>query len=1056
MIVRDEAHVIGETLDSVAPHIDHWVIVDTGSTDATIQTVRSHMAALGIEGELHERPWRDFGANRTEALELCRGKADYAWVVDADDLVAGELDLSGLTADSYILRYGEDFRYWRKQVFRDGLRWRYEGVVHEYPRCLDPATEERLEGDYHLESRRLGARSRAADKYERDCRLLEEALERNPDDERAQFYLGQSYFDAGEHRQALEAYTRRAEMGGWDEEVFYSLLRRASCLTLLDEPWEAALSAYLEAWQSRPGRAEPLYEIAHHYRLSDDFALGHLFAKRAAEIPFPDADSLFVGADVYRWRAQDELAICAYYLGRHEESFEISTDLLGGTGLPEGERERVEANRDFCVPHLEEERGEYPAEIVARLAERVAAASELPDVTLTITACRRPALFERTVNSFFRCCTDLERIGRFVCVDNGSAEVDRARMRELYPFFEFVLTDPEAERHPDSMNRILELVESPHWLHLEDDWQFFWRGPYVERALAVLADDEAIAQVAFNRNYGETLADRGIAGGEVRRTSREGARYRVHTHLDPSTPAWEEYLDSLPAGVMTAAYWPHFTLRPSMMRTEAIAEVGRFEPGAGHFELEFAGRYAEAGLETAFFDEINCLHIGRLTSEDAGGPAPSAYELVGDGSHPARPRTVETESVVDERLEIAVINLDRRPDRWQSFQDAVRAAAGPAFAERCVRFEAVDGAALRDTPEIRHLFRGNDFAFRRGIVGCALSHIALWRAGAAKDDGELLLIFEDDARPGERFDRELATLCAELRGERAGFDLALLGYFPNEPGGGEAPDQAGSRLRPMRWERHLGGSWAYVVSPQGARRLLELVERDGVQNGIDTFKMLHGSELEALECDPPLVSAPLALAGSGIDSDIQDDFESLPGGARELAQLAPSLMVGELRLDVEPPWPCVGATIAADGEGLRLVVRTAGESPDGEPALLDYLVSLDERLDVAGVEFLANGADGPSPNGSARVGGIAVDGGRLYLDGAAEPSGGHRFVLLGADDALLAASPAFRLVDGGEETCGGLVRRDDELVISFGVGGRAAGLARLDADEALGMLEPCR
>ena len=45
MIVRDEAHVVRETLDSVAPHIDHWVVVDTGSTDETIETVRDHMRA---------------------------------------------------------------------------------------------------------------------------------------------------------------------------------------------------------------------------------------------------------------------------------------------------------------------------------------------------------------------------------------------------------------------------------------------------------------------------------------------------------------------------------------------------------------------------------------------------------------------------------------------------------------------------------------------------------------------------------------------------------------------------------------------------------------------------------------------------------------------------------------------------------------------------------------------------------------------------------------------------------------------------------------------------
>jgi glycosyltransferase involved in cell wall biosynthesis len=70
MIVKNEAHIVHETLDSVAPYISSWVIVDTGSHDGTQDLIANHMARLGIPGELHERPWRNFGHNRTEALTL--------------------------------------------------------------------------------------------------------------------------------------------------------------------------------------------------------------------------------------------------------------------------------------------------------------------------------------------------------------------------------------------------------------------------------------------------------------------------------------------------------------------------------------------------------------------------------------------------------------------------------------------------------------------------------------------------------------------------------------------------------------------------------------------------------------------------------------------------------------------------------------------------------------------------------------------------------------------------------------------------------------------------
>src|SRR6202012_2503092 len=105
-IVKTEAHIVAETLDSVAPYISSWVVVDTGSTDGTQDVIRKHMARLGIPGELHARPWRNFGDNRTEALDLAQDHGDYIWVIDADDIVVGTPDFTRLSADIYRMRLG--------------------------------------------------------------------------------------------------------------------------------------------------------------------------------------------------------------------------------------------------------------------------------------------------------------------------------------------------------------------------------------------------------------------------------------------------------------------------------------------------------------------------------------------------------------------------------------------------------------------------------------------------------------------------------------------------------------------------------------------------------------------------------------------------------------------------------------------------------------------------------------------------------------------------------------------------------------------------------------
>ncbi len=87
-----------------------------------------------------------------------------------------------------------------------------------------------------------------------------------PENERSWFYLGQSYFDAGNYAESRRAYAQRATMGGWDEEVAYSLLRVGRCEQALDAPEERIVAAFLRAYEARPTRAEPLYHLALYFR----------------------------------------------------------------------------------------------------------------------------------------------------------------------------------------------------------------------------------------------------------------------------------------------------------------------------------------------------------------------------------------------------------------------------------------------------------------------------------------------------------------------------------------------------------------------------------------------------------------------------------------------------------------------------------------------------------------------------------------------------------------------------------------------------------------------
>jgi hypothetical protein len=112
----------------------------------------------------------------------------------------------------------------------------------------------------------------------------------------------------------------------------------AESMSRLGEPWPDVLDAYLRAWEFRPTRAEPLYAIAARYRTEQRYQLGHLFAQRAADMALRDEDVLFVDADVYRWRAIDEQAVCASWIGKHEESFTLCRRLLARPDIPDDDR----------------------------------------------------------------------------------------------------------------------------------------------------------------------------------------------------------------------------------------------------------------------------------------------------------------------------------------------------------------------------------------------------------------------------------------------------------------------------------------------------------------------------------------------------------------------------------------------------------------------------------------------------------------------------------------------------------------------------------------------
>jgi glycosyltransferase involved in cell wall biosynthesis len=314
MIVRNEAAIIRRCLESVKPHIDRWVICDTGSTDTTPDIVQETLA--GVPGTLHRESWVDFGHNRTSAMNHARGQAHYHLLLDADMTLKVNGDFrEKLTADAFLLRHEGELDYWVERLVSDRHEWRFASPIHEYIESAEPTARAKL---YELSVVHYHDGSRK-NKYEQDVRLLKGTVEADPTNARHVFYLAQSYRDVGNLPQAIEWYEKRASMGGWDEEVWYSLYQVARLQHRLGFAWALVLDAYLRAYAFRPTRVEPIYQIVRFYRENRQYHLAHLFARAVIDTPYPE-DLLFIERSIYEHELRHEYALCREHIGQHDEA----------------------------------------------------------------------------------------------------------------------------------------------------------------------------------------------------------------------------------------------------------------------------------------------------------------------------------------------------------------------------------------------------------------------------------------------------------------------------------------------------------------------------------------------------------------------------------------------------------------------------------------------------------------------------------------------------------------------------------------------------------------
>jgi tetratricopeptide (TPR) repeat protein len=309
MIVKDEEELLGDCLASAKDGVDELVVVDTGSTDRTIEIAESYGARI-----LHF-PWNgSFSDARNHGLEQATG-THILWL-DADErLEEGDARrLRELAAQPWREAHwlvetnytGQDevgmaATHLALRLWRNRPHYRFQGAIHEQIRVTMPTELPERFNSSKLRIRHYGylkARIEDRDKHARNLELLLKEIERNPNDAFAHFNTGSEYVgtgDGGAARKHFEhALTLVRREPSWWEIGYVSLLgSRLVGVRRLTGDAQGADELATELLQHLDGFTDLVYEKALLARDRGDLGTAEELFERCLEMG--DAPAGFSG-----------------------------------------------------------------------------------------------------------------------------------------------------------------------------------------------------------------------------------------------------------------------------------------------------------------------------------------------------------------------------------------------------------------------------------------------------------------------------------------------------------------------------------------------------------------------------------------------------------------------------------------------------------------------------------------------------------------------------------------------------------------------------------------
>jgi hypothetical protein len=279
------------------PFFDRWTILDTGSTDETIDIINRVLVGKK-KGQLFQEPFINFRDSRNRCLELAGKTCKFITMLDDTYVIEGNLraflnEVRGDQRSTSFTLYikSDDTIYGSNRIIKADSELRYVHRIHEVitdknniniviPKEVSVIDDRRF--DY--------MEKRTHDRKQLDLKMLFEEVEENPHDPRAYYYLAQTYNLLEDYEKAFYYFTKRAEYinSGFLQERVDALFESARIANFkLNKPWAECEELYNKCYKADESRPESLYFIGIHYYLENNFNKAFVYFKKAFEIGFP-------------------------------------------------------------------------------------------------------------------------------------------------------------------------------------------------------------------------------------------------------------------------------------------------------------------------------------------------------------------------------------------------------------------------------------------------------------------------------------------------------------------------------------------------------------------------------------------------------------------------------------------------------------------------------------------------------------------------------------------------------------------------------------------------